>query len=300
MPALGIDAGGSSAGWLLLADDGTELARGREGAVTGHVFTPEGSLSPEGEASGRRLRSILAEAGTYGPIDSIVLGATGLEKGSRSARHFEALLSESGARATVLNDMDVAYHTIFQPGEGVLLYGGTGSVAWHIPRSGDTIRIGGHGYLIDDAGGGYFIGRLALQRVLRWHDEQGAPSGRPLAREVYAQLGASDWDSIREEIYVSGRSRVAGLARAVARAADRGDEAAMNIQREAGFELARLANVALARLGAMLPVAVAGGVLHQGAVLLDAITSRLPAGTEVRQVTEDPATGAARLALGNR
>jgi len=302
--ALGIDAGGSSASWLVMDSSGRELAGGRTGAVTGHVFSEAGSdvLSSEGEASSVRLREIAAGALQAARPAAVVLGATGLEAGSRSANYFEQLLADAlgldRARVSVSNDMDIAYRTTFEPGQGVLVYGGTGSVAWHIARDGSALRVGGHGYLIDDAGGGYWIGRAALARVLRWHDEQGAPAaGRPLADEVYAQLGAREWDDVREEVYVKGRSRVAALAQAVARAAARGDAAALAIQREAGEELARLANVALARLGMILPVAVAGGVSRQGPVLLDALRARLPEGTPFQTVTDEPVLGAAKLAL---
>lgn len=303
--ALGIDAGGSSAGWLLVDATGETVAQGRTGAITGHVFVPGGDeLSSEGERSADNLARIIAEAAAHGPVGAVAMGTTGLEHGSRSAVHFERFIAEKlqergspAAHVFVTNDMEVAYRTSFAPGEGVLVYGGTGSVAWHVPRSGPSLRVGGHGYLIDDAGGGYWIGRAALGQVLRWADEQGGPSRRPLAREVYAQLGVSDWDGIREDIYTAGRSRVAQLSRAVARAAARGDEAALGIQRAAGEELARLANVALARLGAIMPVALAGGVINQGQVLVDALAARLPAGAELRISGEDPAVGAARLAL---
>ncbi len=301
---LGIDAGGSSASWLLMDGAGRTLAQGRTGAVTGHVFREAGgdALSSEGEASSTRLLEIAAEAlGLIRP-EAVVLGATGLEAGSRSGSYFERLLADAlgldKALVSVSNDMDIAYRTSFRPGQGVLVYGGTGSVAWHIAPDGSSLRVGGHGYLIDDAGGGYWIGRAALARVLRWHDEQGAPAaGRPLADEVYAMLGVREWDDVREEVYVNGRSRVASLARAVALAAARGDAAAHGIQRAAGEELARLANVALARLGMILPVALAGGVARQGPVLLEALSARLPAGTPFSIVTDEPVLGAARMAL---
>src|SRR5690606_17821264 len=181
-----------------------------------------------------------------------VMGAAGLETGSRAALHFTQLISSdlglSESAVLVCNDMEIAYRTVFEPGAGVLVYGGTGSIAYHLPRSGPALRVGGHGYLIDDAGGGYWIGRQALSRTLRWHDELGMAASKPLAREVYALLGSREWPEIREEIYGEGRSRVAALAPAVARAAARGDEAAAEILAAAGVELARLANVALRRL----------------------------------------------------
>lgn len=298
---LGIDAGGSGTGWVLLAADGTRLAQGRTGSVTGHLFTAAGTLSSEGERSLAALRGLLDEVRSVTVPTGVVLGAAGLDSGSAAAR----LLGETVAGALGLpaesviagNDMDIAYRSVFEPGEGVLVYAGTGSIAWHVPRSGPPLRAGGHGYLIDDAGGGYWIGRQALARVLRWHDELGLPSDRPLAREVYRQLGSSSWPDIRTAVYGEGRARIAALAPAVLRAAGRGDEAAIEVLRAAGTELGRLANVMLRRLGQILPVALLGGIANSGPHLTDALQQTLPGLSSFSISTVDPAQAAAELAV---
>ena len=299
---LGIDAGGSSTGWQLVAEDGTVLASGRTGGITGHLYRHDSTeLSGEGEQTIGRLKELLAEAGAAGKPSGVVLGAAGLDGTGPAAAQLRSLISsELGLREEAVlvdNDMEIAYRGVFEPAEGVLVYAGTGSIAWHVPRSGPAIRVGGHGYLIDDAGGGFWIGRQALQHTLRWHDSLGAPSNRPLAREVYRQLGSSDWPDIRRHVYGEGRSAVAALARAVARAAARGDETALTISRQAGTELARLANVALQRLGVILPVGLAGGVLNLGEPLLEAFRAALPVGCEIRISDTDPAAAAAQLAV---
>lgn len=298
---LGIDAGGSSTGWLLVAADGTVLGKGRTGSITGHVFTPDGALSGEGERSLAALRGLLAEVRGIAVPTGVVLGAAGLDSGSAAAQ----LLAETVAGAFTLpagsvitgNDMDIAYRSVFEPGEGVIVYAGTGSIAWHIPRSGPPLRAGGHGYLIDDAGGGYWIGRRALATVLRWQDELGLPPGRPLAREVYRQLGSSDWPDIRTAVYGEGRARVAALAPAVLRASGLGDEAATEILQAAGTELGRLANVMLRRLGQILPVALLGGIANLGPRLTDALQASLPGMSGFSVSTVDPVQAAAALAV---
>lgn len=298
---LGIDAGGSSTGWLLVDAKGQVVGRGRTGGITGHLFRAPGKLGEEGMTSLERLRGLLAEARQAGRPTGVVMGAAGLSSGSEAANMLEATVCEAlnlpRDAVFVDNDMTIAYRSAFEPGEGVLVYGGTGSIAFHIPRSGPALRVGGYGYLIDDAGGGYWIGQQGLRTVLRWQDELGMPSARPLAREIYLQMGVGDWPGIREHIYSGGRSRVAALAPAVARAAAAGDVAAAEILQQAGGELARLVRSVLGRLGQILPVTLLGGVTNMGPYLLDALREGLPHGTQLSTSPEDPVEAAARLAV---
>ncbi len=298
---LGIDAGGSSTGWLLLDSRGNERASGRTGGITGLLFTPQGGkLSAEGQLSMQRLKELLLAAGTSGRPTGVVMGAAGLESGSPQAGHMLRAIAralELPEDAVVVdNDMEIAYRGAFAPGEGILVYGGTGSIAYHVPRFGPALRVGGRGYLIDDAGGGYWIGRRALAQVLRWYDELGMPATRPLASEIYALLETTDWPAIRQHVYASGRSSVAALAPAVVRAAARGDETAAAILAEAGSELAQLAVVLGRRLGQLLPVTVSGGVTRMGDQLLGALKEGLPSGTRLQVSPDDPVRAAARLA----
>ncbi len=296
MIALGIDAGASSTRWLLLDEGESELGRGRTGPITGHVFTTD-----ERQENLARLRQLLDEALALARPDGVVAGITGLHAGTEAAEVLRRCVLETiGApapRVLVTNDMDVAYAAAFAPGEGVLLYAGTGSVAYHVADDGSVVRAGGYGYLIDDAGAGYWIGHEGLKQVMRRADEAGQPASLPLDRAVYAALGSERWEELVAIVYGGGRSTVAALAPAVARAADDGDEAALRILDEAGRELARLAHVVQRRAGGKLPVAFAGGIASMHPRLGEALRGALPAGTELRLVTVEPVHAAARLAL---
>lgn len=299
---LGIDAGGSSTGWLLLDTEGREVARGRLGGITGHLFRSGSTeLSSEGEQVTARLKQLLDQVRSAGQPTGVVMGAAGLDAYSPASAYLQSLIAAelrlSGDAVWVDNDMEIAYRSVFEPGEGVLVYGGTGSIAYHLPRHGPALRVGGHGYLIDDAGGGFWIGQQALRQTLRWRDELGGPTGRLLAREVIRQLGVEDWPQIRSVIYGEGRSAVAALAPAVSRAAAAGDATALSILEQAGQELARLATVTLQRLGQILPVGLAGGVVRMGDTLTDAFSAALPGGLNARLSSDDPVTAAARLAV---
>ncbi|HZJ09356.1 MAG TPA: BadF/BadG/BcrA/BcrD ATPase family protein, partial [Trueperaceae bacterium] len=183
-----------------------------------------------------------------------------------------------------------------EPGEGVLVYAGTGSVALHLAADGTSVRAGGHGYLIDDAGGGFWIGRETLKRQLRRADASGAPAGGALANAVFAELGGSSWQAVRAAVYGGGRARLAALTPLVAHAAHRGDPDAVAVLEAAGKELARLANVVSGRLGRLLPVALAGGVAACGEPLLAPLRAALPGAAELAVAAGKPVEAAARLA----
>ncbi len=292
---LGIDAGGSSSRWVLVSDTGAVLGEGRSGPLTGHIFSAD-----EKDEQLERFVEILTAARAVHPPDALVAGITGLHPGTLAAELFRRAVTETlglGAQRAVLdNDMHVAFASAFGPGEGVLVYAGTGSVAYHETAAGVAVRVGGYGYLIDDAGAGYWLGHEALKALFRQVDAAGGPSDTPLAGALYARLGSRVWSDIMPVVYGGGRSFVASLAPAIAAAERAGDEVARDILERAGAELAHLAQVVQGRLGAVLPVAFAGGVTQLSPLLTESLETHL--GASVRVVEGEPVYAAARLALG--
>lgn len=293
--ALGIDAGGSSTRWLLVDPSGEAVGEGKVGPVSAIELRPGVDAGPAIENLGRLAEQVLSTA-----LPSfVVAGVTGLDTGSPEASRLERFLCDrlglADGKVAVLGDVITAYLSVFAPGEGVLVYGGTGSVAVHVGSDGSVVRAGGHGYLIDDAGGGYWIGKEALKRLLRAADVTGSPPSGRLASAVFGALGGSDWQTVRTAVYGGGRARVAALASGVALAASRGDQVAQDVLAEAGRELARLATVVCGRLGQAMPVALAGGVAASGAALTEAIAAGLPTGTSLRVSTAQPVVAAADL-----
>lgn len=296
MIGLGIDAGGSSTRWMLLDEHGTVVAQGKADPITGHVFTEK-----DRQENLSRLDDLLRTVLEIAVPDAVATGITGLDRNSDATRlftdHLASMLKIHPACVDVDNDMHIAFASTFQPGEGVLLYAGTGSISYHERSDGTILRCGGYGYLIDDAGGGYWIGREGLKQVLRWSDELGYTSDRPLAHAIYRSLGCRDWGEIRALIYGSGRSRVASLAPAVAQAATQGDQAAIDILHMAAQELALLANMLLGRVGKPLPVAFCGGIVNLHPILIDRLRNSLAPVSALSLITEEPVRTAARLAV---
>jgi glucosamine kinase len=293
---LGIDAGGSSTRWLLRDQAGKELGEGTAGPITGHVFTPA-----DLDATVGRLRALLAEAASVARPDAVVAGITGFHPQAGPSEALAQTIADSlgleRSRVSLVHDMHIAYASVFEPGAGVLVYAGTGSVAFHVTSSGRSLRVGGYGYLIDDAGAGYWIGHQGIRQTMRWADEGSDTSRHPLARAIYEELGSNGWEDMVVTVYGGGRQRVAALAPAVAAAAAEGDEAAVAILRQAGEELARLGKLLFRRVGSPLPVAFAGGISRLSPIVNESLRAALPAGTSVEEATVEPVSAAVRLAV---
>lgn len=294
MISLGIDAGGSSTRWLLRSEE-AELARGRLPTRSGPLYDDESRRE-----TFARFEKIAAEVLEIDRPQAVVAGVAGLDEGTEAAvelsRVIETALGPVAPLVRVVNDMRIAYRSVFDPAGGVLLYAGTGSIASFEQSDGRLLRAGGHGYLIDDAGGGFWIGSQALRAVLREADSTGRLFGA-LADAICGELDARDWPAIRSAVYGAGRSRVASLAPAVAAAANAGDAQAQAILAAAGTELGRLPVLLFGVLGRQLPVAFSGGISKLSPLLHNAVRAALPDGSELRVVDVEPVEAAARMAL---
>jgi glucosamine kinase len=297
MIALGIDAGGSSTRWLLLTSEGQTLATGSVEATSGHIFTPE-----DRERNFSRLTQLCHDVLKVAKPDAVLGGFTGLYPRTEASSILNKLVADMLGlelkNVHLDNDMHIAYAAAFEPGQGVLVYAGTGSVGYHETATGEIFSAGGYGYLIDDYGAGYWIGHEAIKQVMRWVDELGHPSEYPLAKAVYQVLGGNDWSRVVSVIYGENpRTILAKLVPAVVQAAQEGDETSRHILQHAGQELARLANVILKRLGKQLPVAFSGGISKASPILTDALKQALPPATALHRVITEPVEAAAKLAL---
>jgi N-acetylglucosamine kinase-like BadF-type ATPase len=263
-----------------------------------------------GSAAGREnLTQGFAEIATriaalaVGKPFRVVAGMTGTPDGGDEATALAGLIGApfglAAADVALSGDVEIAYLDAFAPGEGHLVYAGTGSVAAHIDAERVCHRVGGHGGILDDAGSGFWIGARALRHLWRMEDEHvGSAAGSPLGREIFARVGGSDWNASREFVYAGGfeanRGKVGRLALAVAAAAD-ADSAARSILEDAGKELARLAGILIGRFG-LLPVALAGRVFELHPILERVVETALPAGARALRHTGEAHSAAARIA----
>jgi len=291
---LGIDAGGTQTRWALAAPGDTILA---EGTVAGLSALQMGT--PHGRDAVRATFAELAAAVLLnGTPTRVQAGLTGFGGDSEQLQRWLAeLLHVPAPGIRFCSDMEIAYRASFAPGEGYLVYAGTGSIGAFIDADGTFHRAGGRGVVLDDGGGGFWIAREALRHIWRIEDERpGAWRASKMARAVFDYVGGDDWACSRQFIYGQERGAVGKLALAVAATADQ-DPAAAAILHNAGRELARLARALITRFGPR-PVAVSGRAAELHPAIVAAMRDLLPAGLEFSQTAGGAHYAAARMALG--
>lgn len=288
---LGVDVGGTASRWVACDDSGAVLARGKTSGATGHLFNPAekerlrvalGAIAVDLLAQGFLVKSATTGLTGFGAVVAGLLREQLVE--------FFGVAAES---CITVDDMTLAYASIFRPGEGHLISAGTGSIGLHIGVGDAYVRVGGRGILIDDAGSGSWIALKALDTLFRRLDHDGSFDGVALlAEEIVKRLGSVDWHVVREFVYGGDRGRIGTLSVAVGAAAERGDLVAREILASAGRELALMGSALTGRVGSR-PIGFVGGVLALPGIR-QAIAEAL-AGHEVVFPEADAALAAARM-----
>ncbi len=289
---LGIDAGGTQTRWALATADGVIGADGAVEGLSALQMSSDAGRAAVHATFARLCQAVLA----VGRPRAVVAGLTGFGGDDLVlAQTLATLLALDAAHVRVGNDIDIAYRDSFEPGQGYLVYAGTGSIAAWIDADGVFHRAGGRGVLLDDGGGGYWIAREALRHIWRREDEApGSWQSSPMAEAVFAHIGGSDWSRSRAFMYGQDRGAIGRLALAVAASAD-ADPLALDILQRAGQELARLALALTARYGPR-PVVLAGRAAQLHPAIAAAMRAALPVSLQMEQKVSRSHEAAAKLA----
>jgi N-acetylglucosamine kinase-like BadF-type ATPase len=292
---LGIDAGGTQTRWALADSSGAIVA---EGAVGGMSATQMGNDAGR-EAVRAVFATLAAQALAAGRPVAVCAGLTGFDGAAGlPAQWLAELLNVAPATVKVRSDIEIAYLDGFAPGEGYLVYAGTGSIAAWIAADGQFHRAGGRGVTLDDSGGGFWIAREAMRHIWRLEDEEpGAWRRSAMACAVFDQVGGSDWALSRQFIYGQERGAIGRLALAVAASAD-ADPVARDILEQAGRELARIA-LALVRRYGPRPIALAGRAATLHPLIALTMRAALPEALLLTQRATKAHHAAARIALNS-
>ncbi len=292
---LGLDVGGTQTRWALATSAGELIA---EGVADGFSGARLASEDENGIVRGRldaiALTTRLAHhnhrlAGLHAGVTGI--GADAPRLVSMMVQAFDL----ADDQVSVTSDAELIFHAVLAPGDGYLVYAGTGSIAAFIDEAGVLHRAGGRGVMLDDAGGGYWIAREALRRIWRREDEHpGVWRDSPMARALFAMVGGDSSIFSARFLMEKERGEIGMLALVVAEHAH-ADALAAEILRDAGNELARLASAMLRRYGERR-VVVAGRASQLHPLIESAMRRAIAtdAGIEFRQVLAHIA--AARLA----
>jgi glucosamine kinase len=292
---LGLDAGGTQTRWALARADGSLVADGAVAGITALQLNTNDGRTHIKSALDSIAAGVCAAAGATS-VHHVCAGVTGLDqRDERLCSLIGSSLNISPEAVSVHSDIDIAYRDLFAPGEGYVVYAGTGSIAAFIDEDGTFHRAGGRGVLLDDGGGGFWIAREALRHIWRSEDERpGSWQDSPMAVEMFKLIGGSDWSFSRQFFYGRERGDIGMLALAVSASANT-DPVARTILCAAGSELARLGNAMIGRFGAR-PIALAGraALLHPS--IESTMRAALPSSVSLQVRVSEAHVAAARIA----
>ncbi|MFF9911129.1 N-acetylglucosamine kinase [Streptomyces sp. NPDC013457] len=292
---LGIDAGGTRTR-ARLADAGTGAVLGEGVGGAGNVLSVASADLVRNLA--RAVRGAVPRGGA-GAVVSVVAGFAGGGPGGgveKAGSALAAALSGVGVapdRVEVVGDADIAFASgPGAPADGLVLIAGTGAAAARVERRRVVRTADGDGWLLGDAGSGYWLGREALRAVLRSLDGRGPATS--LTEAVGEVCGALTKEAVVGYGFGGHPVRLAALSPLVVEAARTGDATAGSLLDRAADELA-------STIGALAPcpgepLVVTGGLLGPGGPLLPRFAERVEAAGLVPSPVPDGLAGAVALA----
>jgi len=200
--------------------------------------------------------------------DVVAAGVSGLTERESDAGRLLSLVRSTGAREAMLaHDSITSFLGALGDVSGAVVAAGTGVVALGVGRR-SVARVDGWGNIMGDAGSGYWIGREALDAVMRAHDGRGVQTAlTAVVRERWPDLESAYIDLQAADDRVS---LVASFANSVSELAAT-DSVAAGICLRAARELATTATAALTRTAeaddASRAVCAIGGVFHSPIIL---------------------------------
>jgi glucosamine kinase len=300
---LGIDGGGTK----------TTCAVGDESHLLATATAGPSNIVRVGEVQAREslqqsVRQACAAAGiTPAQVVRTCVGGSGAAHPELAEAVRRCLAEILPAPIDVVGDMQIALEAAFDDGPGVIVIAGTGSIAYGRDPQGSTVRAGGWGFAVGDEGSAHWIGRTAVNAVLRASDprdgtpESKSPQASPLAAALCKAWGVSLLADLARAASSIPPPDFAALFPAVAASRD---DLAAQVLTMAGRELAQVAAVVMRRLFAeghiaSVPVAMTGGVFRHAPLVRQVFYNELRSldpRVEVNPQVVEPVEGALRMA----
>ena len=201
------------------------------------------------------------------------------------------------------SDLEIALVGALAQRHGILLLAGTGSAVFGIAPAGQTLQIGGWGYLLGDEGSSYWIGLQVLRQIIKESETGDADFGQvnsdSLGRKVLEDLGLAKPRELIPWLYQSqlpAAFRVAAITPIVLQQAQQGNQDAIHILQRAAIQLVSRLELMIQQLDYdRAPIAFAGGLLDNSNHLSEDIARRLK--LKNRPIAKyPPVVGAALLA----
>lgn len=298
---LGVDGGGTKTHIALMDQAGKIVGEGVAGASNPLRVGVENAVGNIVKAINNACD--ISEL-SRGDIVSATLGLAGVRRAD-----IKKIVAESFRKRLpikkiqVVTDAEIALFGTTLGKAGLVIIAGTGSVCIGIDEKGKLALAGGWGPLAGDEGGGAGIAKRALQAIAKASDGRGKPTALSGVASKYFR--AAKTEDLIVVIYSpqTDNAKLAGFAREVSETALNGDEVAVEIMQEAGFELGLAAVAVIERLKLQkrkFPIGHVGSVFNTGELLTKTLLETIHKIAPKAYLTEPkliPAYAAAKMAF---
>jgi len=295
---LGIDGGGTKTS-CLLGDETSILGSGTAGPSN---IVRVGEVRAKGSLTAAIRQACTVAGVNPAQVEKTCLGIAGAAQREISDAVRRMISEVVSGEVNVLGDMEIALEAAFGSGPGVIVIGGTGSIAYARNAEGRTARAGGWGFAVSDEGSGHWIGQIAVSTVLRVYDESQEEGEPALLKEFLEAWHIENLQQLVLKVNAIPSPDFAALLPLVVAAAESGDPLARNVLAKAGAELAALGKIVMRRLfpdRGRVPVGMSGGVFGHSAVIrqifYNSLRSEYPDAV-LNPTVVDPVRGALELA----
>ena len=257
---LGIDGGGTKTEFLLLDS---------YGKTASHLFLDGSNPNAVGiEETKRIIKNGIKEVCKDIPLSSVVVyaGIAGCLSGNYAAEIKLMLEKMSFAACDVGSDCSNIVAAGLGYNEGITMILGTGICSYVVKRE-ETKKIAGWGYLFDNGGSGFHIGRDAINAYFSAHDGSGEQT--TLTKKVAQTFDGSNADFLKY-LYNGGNKLVSSYAKYVFEEAEKGDLVSINILKKNMAEVAKIIRASLSHFldyNEKIPVILGGGLTNQKLLL---------------------------------
>jgi N-acetylglucosamine kinase-like BadF-type ATPase len=257
---LGIDGGGTK----------TELALSDpEGKIVSRLFMDGCNPNTVGiERTKRIIEDGIIQACKDVPLSSVVVYA-GIA-GCASEIYADEIKTMLEKMSLAAFDVGSDNNNIVAAGlgnnEGITMILGTGICSYVVKKE-ETKRIAGWGYLFDNGGSAFHIGRDAINAYFSAYDGTGEET--TLVQRIKQTFGYSN-EELLKYLYSGGNKLVSSYAMYVFEEAEKGDKVSVSILKKHIAEIARLIRASLSHFSdydKKIPVILGGGLTNQALLL---------------------------------
>jgi len=297
---IALDGGNSKTDVLLVAHDGSVVARARSGPFAPHIVGAEAAVASIADA----VRQVL-EAANLAKADMLAGYLANADLPEEEQAIGEAIRGHGWSDLVVIENDTLAMlraGTDEVPSVAVVCGGGINCVG--VARDGSRVRYPALGRITGDWGGGFALGKEVLWHASRHEDGRGPET--LLSSLAARHFGVSCAVEVATGMHLGtiDRDRMHELVPLLFEAVDGGDEIARGVVLRQAEEVALLAITTLRRIGALedaATVVLGGGVLtsrHPALLqpVLESISAAAPRAI-VRVLEDAPIIGSALLGL---